>query len=370
MAPVISPAFHPTLRSVPRRDGPTAVVLIGCGAVSRLFYQPALLELARRRALSVAALVDPAPAAREALARPFPAARRTATVEQVEAPAGSLAIIASPPGAHAAQCEAAFRRGWHVLCEKPMAATAGEGARMLLAAGAGGNVLAVGHYKRFFASSVFIRELCRNGALGRLRSFDIQEGGPFRWPAASPSFFSRRETPGGVLLDLGAHMLDLLLWWLGEPVGLDYADDAMGGLEANALARLTFAGGASGRIHLSRDWETRQLYQFDFEQGRVEWTVNQANALTLSLHGLPAAVRGTLVDPDGVPAWTNPQCFIAQLQNVLAAIRGDEAVRVPGCDGVRVMQLIETCYARRRWLEQPWFGPDETARARQLGGRP
>jgi predicted dehydrogenase len=338
--------------------------------VSRLFYQPALVELARRNEARLIALVDPVESARAGLLERFSAAQSVADIEQVEAPEGSLAIVASPPRFHAAHTRAALDRGWHVLCEKPMATTPADCAEMTRAAEAANRVLAVGLYKRFFPSSEFLHELCRGQALGRLLSFDLQEGGPFNWPAASPSFFVRRETPGGVLLDIGVHVLDLLLWWLGDPASFDYADDAMGGLETNAVLKLAYAKGTVGKVHLSRDWATRQRYSFEFEGGTVEWTVNQANALTLRLAGLPTALQGTLVNPAGVPAYTNPQCFIAQLQNVLAAVRGEGDVRVNGRDGERVTRLIEACYASRRLLDQPWLEPAEAARARQLANLP
>ena len=342
-----------------------SVILVGCGAVSRLFYQPALRELSRRGELTVAALVDPAEPARRELGAAFPSAVMVRSLEEVNLPADALAIIASPPRFHAAHSHAALERGWHVLCEKPMASTPAECARMTDAARCAHRLLAVGLYKRFFPSSAVLRELCRGQVLGPLLSFDVHEGGPFRWPAATPSFFSRAETPGGVLLDLGVHVLDLLLWWLGDPTLIEYVDDAAGGLEANAVIRLGYPSGATGRVQLSRDWATRQRYQFAFQNGSIEWTVNDANGLSLTLHGLPSSLRGMLLDPASLPTLTNPQCFIAQLQNVLAAMRGGFAPLVTGEDGTRVMRLIATCYARREWLEQPWLGADETARARE-----
>ncbi len=364
--PAPAPATNPVAS---RTISPTPLILIGCGAVSRLFYQPTIQEVARRNEARLAALVDPSDAARTSLLEKFPEAQSVTDLDRVDAPEGSLAIIASPPRFHAAHTRAALKRRWHVLCEKPMATTPQDCADMTRAAEAADRILAVGLYKRFFPASEYLRELCQGNALGALRSFELQEGGPFNWPAASPSFFVRRETPGGVLLDIGVHVLDLLLWWLGDPAAYDYADDAMGGLETNAVLKLSYTNGAQGRIHLSRDWATRQKYLFEFEKGTVEWTVNQANAITVRLKGLPS-LQGTLVNALAVPAYTNPQCFIAQLQNVLAAIRGEAEVRVTGRDGERVTRLLENCYARRRLLDQPWLEPAEAARARQLSQLP
>ena len=345
-------------------SSPLSVVLVGCGAVSQLFYRPALLALEAAGGLRVAAVVDPAEPARGILHAAFPRAAAAATLAEVDAPRGSLAIVASPPGLHAPHTVAALARGWHVLCEKPMAATSAEGERMIAAAAAAGLLLAVGHYKRFFPSSRYLKFLCQSHAtLGALRHFTVSEGGPFTWPAASPSFFRKNETPGGVLFDLGVHALDLLVWWLGEPTEFTYADDAMGGLEANAVLTLRF-GASTGRIQLSRDWGTAQRYDFEFERGRASWVVNDANRLTVTLGGAPYPLQGTLLADEGGPAESNPQSFIAQLQHVVAAIRAGTPVLVDGHEGLRVLRLIEACYARKQLLAQPWLGVGEETNAR------
>ena len=343
---------------------PIPVVLIGCGAVSQLFYRPALRALEQRGLFRVTALVDPAPPARASLQADFPTAQAAATMEAIDAPRDSLAIIATPPRWHASQAVAALARGWHVLCEKPMAATSADGERMIAAAEAAGRILAVGHYKRFFPSSQYLKFLCQSPtALGALQSFALAEGGPFAWPAASPSFFQKSETSGGVLLDIGVHVLDLLLWWLGEPTHFTYADDAMGGLEANALLTLQF-GAVTGQVRLSRDWPTAQRYNFEFTRGRASWTVNEANRLSLAMAGAPCGISGTLIQPDGSAAATDPQSFIAQLQDVGTAIRTGAPVAVDGRAGVRVLHLIEACYARKKLLDQPWLEPVELGNAR------
>lgn len=353
-------------------SSPPRVILVGCGAVARQFYVPALRALQNAGLLRVSAIVDPAVSARETIARAFPKAGQAAALDRTTAPAGTLAIIASPPAFHASQTITAFEQGWHVLCEKPMASTAAECAEMVAAARRHDRLLAVGLYKRFFPASQYIHSLCRDGLLGPLLSFNIHEGGPFRWPAG-PSFFDRTQTRGGVLFDIGVHVFDLLGWWFGEPSGVRYADDAMGGLETNSFVELTYPGGAQGRLHLSRDWATAQQYRFVFERGIVTWKVNDANGLTVQLTGTPAALQGTLVTPLEVPfaveprpLETNAQCFILQLSNVLGAIQGEETLLVPGEDGLFSLRLIEQCYANRTLVTQPWFTPEESAHALAL----
>jgi predicted dehydrogenase len=247
-----------------------------------------------------------------------------------------------------------------------MAASSAEAARMHAAAAAAGRTLAIGHYKRFMPAGRYLKYLCGPHApLGALQNFTIAEGGPFAWPAASPVFFQPRETPGGVLLDIGVHVFDLLLWWLGDPSTFTYADDAMGGLEANARVTLRF-GPVTGRIQLSRDWATAQRYTLAFARGVVVWTVNDANGLSITLADAPGTLQGALHAADGAVAATHAQSFIAHLQHVVTAVRAGTPVLVDGREGMRALQLIEACYARRRLLPQPWLGPAELPNAGRM----
>jgi predicted dehydrogenase len=172
-----------------------------------------------------------------------------------------------------------------------------------------------------------------------------------------------------VLLDLGVDVLDLLIWWLGEPLDHAYADDAMGGLEINARLTLRFAD-ASGEVQLSRDWATANRHVFEFARGRATWAVNEANGLAIDLQGLPFTVRGNLAEPNGAPTDNHPQSFLNHLRQVVAAVRANQPPPVEARAGERVLRLIESCYARRRFLPQPWLTPHEEQTARRLALQP
>lgn len=348
-------------------------VLVGCGAVSRFFYAPSLTALESAGLLKVEALVDPSPTNLQELSAMFPAARACASLDAVEL-RSRLVIVASPPKFHASQAIHALERGATVLCEKPMANTPEEAEAMIAAARTSGSLLAVGLYKRFFPACEAIKGLLEKQPLGRLQRFTIEEGGKFGWQAASDSFFRKAFTPGGVLLDIGVHVLDLLLWWFDEPAEVDYADDAIGGQEANCLLRLSYADGVQGEVRLSRDGATRNEYTFHFERGIVRYKVNDANHLEIIADGLPTLLSGTLHQATcadgalrvGRAERTNPQSFIQQLVNVAAAMQGREALRIPGEEGLRSMRLIQRCYAGRRLMPLPWFTARETESAQAL----
>lgn len=346
---------------------PLPIVLVGCGAVSGQLYAPALAQLEKSGLVRVAALVDPMAAARERLVPRFPKARGYARIEAVtNLERGALAIVASPAIFHCEQVLAAARCGWHVLCEKPLATTSADAARMLAAAETARVRLAVGHYRRFFSAARALKHLCSgNSPLGQLMRFTINEGRAFDWPATSTAIFEREKTPGGVLLDLGIDVLDLLVWWLGAPLDSVYADDAMGGLEINARLTLRF-GTATGQVQLSRDWTTANRYTFEFARGRALWTVNEANGLALEMQGLPFTLHSALLEADGQRTDDHPQSFLSHLRQVVLCAREGAPMPVDGAAGVQVLQLVETCYARRRLLLQPWLTPVEEQAARRL----
>ncbi len=334
-------------------SSPVAIALVGCGSVSRLFYQPALRELRRHGLVNILAVVDPRADARNTLAAALGAAACT-TLDEALALRPELVVIATPPAMHRAQAEAALAADCAVLCEKPLAAISVDADAIVTAASRSGRLLAAGHYKRFMPAHRALKTFIERETFGPLLDATLVEGGKFSWPAATDSFFQREQTPGGVLLDIGVHTLDLLRWWLGDPVDFTYADDALDGLEANALLSATFTSDANIRLRLSRDWRTENVYVFRFARATIHSRVNASNQLEITLEGLPMTLAAELREPlPGRPAPPtraldkNPQAFIAQLVDVCAAIRESRAPFVPGIEGAHALRWVEACYNRR-----------------------
>lgn len=346
---------------------PTRVAVIGCGAIVERSHAPALAHLAAAGLVRVAALVDPDPTRRQRLAPQFPGARSCADLAELSPGDIDLALVASPARFHAAQTQRLLAQGAHVLCEKPLAVNVAEAEAMVAAARAHERVLAAGQFRRFFPALQLVRDHLVAGTFGALRSIDIREGGPFDWPAASPSFFDRRQAGGGVWLDVGVHVLDTLVWWLGEPSELAYADDAAGGLEANCRARLRHANGVASHLFLSRDSATANRWRLEFERGEVVWRVGHANELELRLAGSATwqIVRTEQETAAGRRAGDNvPDVFVRQLADVIDAARETRAPRVSGAEALRALRLIEHGYATRQLLDSPWLTSAEQAAVR------
>lgn len=352
------------------------VGIIGCGAITELYYGPVLSELEEANEVKVVGLFDPGPERVARLRTRFQVAEGIGALVDVANLNLDLAIVASPPCFHAEQAIKLLGHGICVLCEKPMAATVAECEQMVRAAEKSRKPLAVGLFRRFFPVNQTIREMIRNQSLGPVKSFEISEGGQFNWPAQSASFFQKSKSQGGVLSDLGVHVLDMLIWWFGMPERVNYQDDAMDGLESNCRLELEFRNGVSGTVQLSRDTSLPNRTIVEFERGWVRCKAVAADEFEIGFPGVPYAARGRLLQPGAQgphgfrtqPALSYHQSFTKQMRNVVAAVRGEEPVFISGEDGILSMQLIERCYRQRHLMPMPWLTTKELQMAQTLAG--
>ena len=123
-------------------------------------------------------------------------------------------LVTSTSAAHAAQVEAAARRGLAVFCEKPIALTLEDADRAIAAAERAGVVTVVNYSLRFIEASRTIRELARSGELGRIlavhhlrtRGYGLYEAG------ARHRAVTEADESGGWIVHHACHDIDLLSW--------------------------------------------------------------------------------------------------------------------------------------------------------------
>lgn len=352
---------------------PVNIALLGCGSVSSIYHASALGQLEHSGVVRVAGIFDPDSESVTRLTERFPSARRMSSPDDLSGV--DLAIVASPPAFHARQTIDALRAGVNVLCEKPMASSVKEGVAMIAAAAESCGLLAIALVRRFLPATQAVRSILANHMLGELRSVVCFEGGPFRWPARSPSFFDRSQ--GGVLLDVGAHILDLLVWWLGVPDGVDYEDDAMGGVEANCRFVLQYDSGVRVEGRLSRDWELPNRYLFDCAKGWMSWMPTEPESVQIGFHDTSFALDAELHDRAvsfgrpvaGRKSINFEQAFILQIRNVIDAIHGRASLVAPGAEALKSLRLIDECYRRRKLMHMAWLTDIESATARSKAGQ-
>ncbi len=182
------------------------VAIIGCGSVVKSVYV-STLTTAGVRTRFVHDLDDAS--AREVAG----ALRAEATsLETIQAQA-DVVLIATPPSTHADLIRTFLKPRRVVFCEKPLVGSRAEAIELCDEARTRECRLYVGHFRRTFPAVRLVRSLVATGALGRVRSLDVAEGGRFAWNAASG--YTTRDPLGGVLYDTGSHAVDLALFAAG-----------------------------------------------------------------------------------------------------------------------------------------------------------
>lgn len=325
------------------------LAIVGCGAVVEQRHIPVLEQLG----WAPAALIDPSAERRRAIA----ALLKVPPAESEEVLALTdlfdTAIVATPQGLHERICVELLRAGKHVLVEKPMAHTEAACAAMNRAAAQGGAKLAVALFRRQAAAGRWLKEALQAGAFGTVRRFKIDEGYEYNWPLTTDSMWRKEQAGGGVLMDTGAHTMDLVIWWFGEPDDVEYFDDADGGVEANALVRMRWASGLTGEVELSRTRTASNSVTLECEKGTLTLSASGNNLVPSSRAMLAFKSPEFKRPPFRATNWM--EMFRAQLIHFSAYIRGQPAHVVPGEEAARSVALMERCYAVHERLERPWI---------------
>jgi predicted dehydrogenase len=169
-------------------------------------------------------------------------------------------VIATPSACHAEQTIAALESGLAVFCQKPLARTGDETRSVVGAARRSDRLLGVDLSYRQITGVRQIRELIRTGDLGQVyaveMSFHNAYGPDKAW------FYDAKLSGGGCVIDLGTHLIDLVLWMLDFPEvlnltsrlfarGQPWGSDS-GSVEDYAVARLDLEGGAV--VQLGCSW--------------------------------------------------------------------------------------------------------------------
>jgi len=194
--------------------------VIGSGAIARSAHIPAFRQGAGvRDRIEIVALVDVAEDVRPLDGVPIPLLRHRDDLVQV----GPIDFIdvCTPTASHLELTLWGLERGFDVLCEKPVALTGAEAARIAAAARAHGRVVMPCHQYRYNPAWLQVRDWLGDGLIGPwhlaefavYRQFADQGSRPDRRPWRGAS----TESCGGVLLDHGTHLIYQVLDVAGMP---------------------------------------------------------------------------------------------------------------------------------------------------------
>lgn len=203
-------------------QAPIRTGVIGFGTSGRVFHAP---FISANPHFSLDLIVTANPERRMQATHLYPDAQIVATVDDLLDRAGELdlVVIGSPSGTHVDLANAALDVGLAVVVDKPFSITPEQGRALIGKAQRLGLLLTVFQNRRWDGDFLTLRSLLADGALGQVRRFESR----FEWwkPTQAKSW-KAKATPmegGGVLYDLGAHLIDQALQLFG-PAGVAHAE--------------------------------------------------------------------------------------------------------------------------------------------------
>lgn len=267
--------------------------------------------------------IDPEVAAASARALLLPPDRSYTTWQEMlerereRADGIDAVVVITPPQFHAEICEAFLAAGIHVLCEKPLTATAAEAEHLVDAVRRSGKLFAVTHCYTGYPMVREARELVRSGAIGQVRLIEGQlaagDPGVLREPDGSSQRHWRfRPSSMGkpaVLGEVGTHPHNIVEFVTGQRVTEVSAQlstiAARREVYDNAYLTVRFGGGAVGRLWASfvaAGNEHGLEFRIFGDDGSVHWRQEDPEYLWLLRPGVAATRISRGLDETSAPA--------------------------------------------------------------------
>ena len=269
-----------------------------------------------------------------------------------------LFVNAGPNAVHAEPTIAAAQAGKHVLCEKPLGLTAAESRELWREAERAGVVHLCGFNYRFVPAVHLARELLEAGELGEVVHFRARYLQSWGWDADSALWrFDRGEAGSGALGDLGAHIVDLARYLVGEIASVSGRARAIvpaREVDDQFVATVEFENGVLGTLEASRLARGRVnnlAFEVNCTKGSVAFNLERLNELEVADADSFRRVLVTESEHPYLRWWWPPghglgwgDTVVNELAYLLEAIAGEHAVAPHGAtfeDGYRCAEVLD-----------------------------
>jgi predicted dehydrogenase len=265
---------------------------------------------------------------------------------------------AGPNNLHAEPTIAAAEAGKHVICEKPLGRDASESYDTWQRVAATGVKHMCAFNYRFVPAIRLARQIIESGELGEIQHFRgayLQEWGTTEGEIWR---FEKATAGSGALGDLGAHVIDLARYLVGEITEVSALTQTfMPGRDVDDAVEsiVRFEGGAVGTIEASRFCQGRKnhfTWEINGSKGSLGFDLERLNELQYSEGN--EGFRAVLVSEADHPFWQHwwPQghmigwehSFVHELHHLLTAIRDGTDVAPHGAtleDGYRAAEICD-----------------------------
>ncbi|MDV5145990.1 Gfo/Idh/MocA family oxidoreductase [Streptomyces sp. SBC-4] len=350
----------PRIPRAPRT--PLRVGLVGYGLAGSVFHAP-LIAASEDLVLAAVTTGNPERAAEARAAHP--GVRVAGSPEELwergAADELDLVVVASPNKTHVAVATAALEAGVPVVVDKPLAGTAAEARGLAALAEERGLLLSVFQNRRWDNDFLTLRRLLDEDALGEVQRFESRFE---RWRPQPKGGWRESGAPeeiGGLLYDLGSHVVDQALVLFGPAVSVYAESDVRrpgAAADDDTFLAVTHANGVRSHLYVSAT--TAQLGPrfrvLGQRAGFVKYGLDpQEAALREGLRPVPGTVWG--VEPEelwgrlgsgespltggGTPVPSLPGAYPAYYAAVAAALRGTGENPVTAHEAAAALDVLE-----------------------------
>ena len=319
-------------------QSPLRVGVVGCGNQGSALAQ----AVSRTTTLRVVACADPDRAAANRVAA---VARDASTHESVEALLGEsdvdAILIATPHHMLYPVALAAIRAGKHVMAEKPIGLNEREAAE-IEAAARQARVCFMPGYSFRFSMARYVHDLIVSGAVGQIQAI----AGAIGCPSLDDDWIAFPETGGGPLLFLGSHLVDTILWFMGDnlvEVSADVRRRADTGADETSAFQIRFAAGAVAQCMVTQAASTF-FYTIDIHgrAGRVTlrgWNFLQFE-IEVSSAANPAYAQPSVIRPR-IGRDNIAMMFVPELEEFARAVKEGRQPAISATDGRQVLKVLD-----------------------------
>jgi predicted dehydrogenase len=338
---------------------PIRTAVVGFGLGGRVFHAPLVAAVPD---LSLDAIVTSDPERAASATATYPDARLVPSVEALWDHAGDLdlVVVTTPNRFHVPIAIAAVDAGLHVVVDKPLASTSEEGRRLAAAAARRGVVFTVFQNRRLDGDFLTIRRLVAEGVLGDVFRLESRFE---RWrPELPTGEWRERGAPaeaGGLLYDLGSHLVDQAVELFGRPThvyaererrrpGAEVDDDAFVALrhEGGVLSHLWMSAVAASlgpRYRVLGLGGAYERFGLDPQEAQLAGGMVPADPAygTETPDRWGSIVRGR----ERTPVPTERGAYPRHYEEVAAAIRGEGPPPVSPEEAIGLLEILEAAVA-------------------------
>ncbi|WP_242910111.1 Gfo/Idh/MocA family oxidoreductase [Actinomadura terrae] len=333
------------------------VALIGYGTGGSVFHAPLISSVPGMR---LAAVVTANPERQRAVRDRYPGAKVLAGADRLWEVSGAydLVVVAAPNRQHVPLARTALTSGVAVVLDKPIAATAADARSLAALSAVRGLPVIPFHNRRWDGDYRTLYRLAASGALGDVLRFESRFE---RWRPEVREGWKESGDPrdaGGVLYDLGPHLIDQAVTLFGRPERVYAEIDARrrgAAVPDDVFVALTHRGGV--RSHLWISATAADLGpRFRVLGSRASYTVGGMDGQEAALRAgrtpldpgygvTPPPSYGRLGTPgEDRPEPTEPGAYQDFYAAVARTLRGEAPPPVTLADAITGLEIIEAAH--------------------------